>query len=129
MWKLAWRAIRGALGSVFGGGVRDTVSQIARLIDERRDAESEIRIKEIDAEIAQLESVMLLQEASSRRWWSAMMLGQYLVVLPFGIWWAAVFLDSIFGWPLVVQDVPPHLFEMAEWLVPAIIVGAVLARR
>ncbi|AET42341.1 hypothetical protein SDSG_00076 [Ruegeria phage DSS3-P1] len=63
-----------------------------------------------------------------------MQLGQYLIVIPFGLWWAAVFLVSI-GKPLLVEgrltvdDVPPHIFDMAWWLIPLVVGGTILERR
>lgn len=83
----------------------------------------------LDAEkaIAKLEAArdIALAEAADR--WSATRIGRWLVVVPFGLWWSAIYLVQIinpwFGLSLVVVDVPPRIFDMAQILVPAIILG------
>ncbi len=73
-------------------------------------------------------------EAADR--WSATRLGRLLIVIPFGLWWAAIYMVQIlnpwFGFDLVVIDVPPRINDMALVLIPAIVIGdagALLARR
>lgn len=73
-------------------------------------------------------------EAADR--WSATRVGRWLIVVPFGLWWAAIYLVQIlnpwFGLHLVVIDVPPRINDMALILIPAIVIGdagALLARR
>lgn len=73
-------------------------------------------------------------EATDR--WSATRVGRWLIVVPFGLWWAAIYLVQIlnpwFGLHLVVIDVPPRINDMALILIPAIVIGdagALLARR
>jgi hypothetical protein len=73
-------------------------------------------------------------EAADR--WSATRLGRLLIVIPFGLWWAAIYMVQLlnpwFGLHLVVVDVPPRINDMALVLIPAIVVGdagALLARR
>ena len=63
-------------------------------------------------------------------------LGRLLIVIPFGLWWAAIYMVQIlnpwFGLHLVVVDVPPRINDMALVLIPAIVIGdagALLARR
>lgn len=66
-----------------------------------------------------------LAEAADR--WSATRVGRWLIVVPFGLWWAAICIVQIvnpwFGLSLVVVDVPPHIHNMALVLVPAIVIG------
>ncbi len=84
-----------------------------------------------EQDIARLESLrsIALAEASDR--WSATRLGRWLIVVPFGLWWAAIYLVQIvnpwFGLNLVVIDVPPRIHDMALILVPAIVLGDGLA--
>jgi hypothetical protein len=70
------------------------------------------------------------------RAWSATSIGRWLIVVPFGCWWAAIYLVQIvnpwFGWSLVVVDVPERIHDMALILVPAIVLadaGALIGRR
>jgi hypothetical protein len=117
-----------------GGGFRDTAERIASRLVDLKDAESEVEKAEIERDIVQLQAVANLQKPSSSNFRSPMMIGQYLIVIPFGIWWASVFLVSVVRpfflegrW--TVDDVPPHIFEMAWWLIPTIVAGTILERR
>lgn len=70
-----------------------------------------------------------LAEAADR--WSATRIGRWLIVVPFGLWWAAIYLVQIinpwFGLSLVVIDVPPRIHDMALILIPAIVLGDAFA--
>jgi hypothetical protein len=116
-----------------GRGLADTADRIVDRLGALRDAETEVEKAAIEKEIVQLQAIRDLQSPSSRRMFSPMMLGQYLVVVPFGLWWAAVHFVSLvngnLGTSFVVQDLPTHIFQMAEWLIPVIIVGTLLERR
>jgi hypothetical protein len=100
---------------------------LARNDSERLEAEQAIAGLEVARDIA-------LAEAQDR--WSATRIGRLLIVVPFGLWWAAIYLVQIlnpwFGLQLVVIDVPPRIHDMALILVPAIIIGdagALVARK
>lgn len=111
-----------------GGGI---VGQIAKpLVDAygmRLKAQTETEKLEADKAIAGLKGALdiALAEASDR--WSATRVGRWLIVVPFGCWWTAIFavqiLNPWFGLHLVVIDVPPHIMDMAKILVPAIVIG------
>lgn len=128
--SLVWTVLGRGLS---GGGLADTAERIAERLAALRDAESEVEKAEIEREIVQLKAIRDLQAPSSSRLFSPMMIGQYLIVIPFGLWWAAVFAVSILnkniGTAFVIDNIPPHLFEMAEWLIPVIVVGTILERR
>lgn len=85
---------------------------------ERLEAEHTIRRIEAARDIA-------LAEAADR--WSATRVGRWLIVVPFGLWWSAIYLVQIvnpwFGLSLRVVDVPPHIHNMALILIPAIVIG------
>lgn len=87
---------------------------------ERLAAERDIAALEARASIAQIEAADRL---SPRR------IGGLLIVIPFGLWFASVYMVSIlnglFGWNLVVFDVPPRINEIAMLLVPTILVSEV----
>lgn len=84
-----------------------------------------------DIEIQRLESLRAIAVAEAADRWSATRLGRWLIVVPFGLWWAAIYLVQIvnpwFGFNLVVIDVPPRIHDMALILVPAIVLGDGLA--
>lgn len=115
-------------------GFSDTAELIAARLVDLKNADTEVEKAEIERDIIRLKAISDLQKPSSANFFSPMMLGQYLIVIPFGLWWASVCLVSVVR-PIVlegrwsVDDLPPHIFEMAWWLVPAVIVGTVLDRR
>jgi hypothetical protein len=86
--------------------------------EKRLDAEKAIRSIEAARDIA-------VAEAADR--FSAVRLGRWLIVVPFGLWWAACCLIQIInpwlGLNLVVIALPPSVEDMAKILVPAIVVG------
>lgn len=68
--------------------------------------------------------------------WSATRIGCLLIILPWGLHWAAIYMVSIvnpnLGTDWVIQAVPQHINDMAMGLVPAITItdaGALVARR
>jgi hypothetical protein len=127
---LIWTVLSRGLS---GRGLADTADRIVDRLAALRDAESEVEKAEIEREIVQLKAIRDLQAPSSRNLFSPMMIGQYLIVIPFGLWWASIHIVSILnknlGTALVIDDLPPHIFEMAEWLIPVIVVGTILESR
>lgn len=89
-----------------------------------------------DVDIARLENLRAIAMAEAADRWSATRLGRLFIVIPFGVWWAAVYLVQVinpwFGLSLVVIDVPARIHDMALILIPAIVIGdaaALIARR
>jgi hypothetical protein len=89
-----------------------------------------------EKQIASLEAArdIALAEQSDR--WSATRIGRLLIVVPFGVWWTAVFavsiLNPLFGWTLTIDDIPSRFWDIATVLIPAVILGdagALVARR
>lgn len=75
-----------------------------------------------------------LAEASDR--WSATRVGRWLIVVPWGLWWAYGCLiqiaNPLFGLKLVVVALPPGWDATAMVLIPAIVIGdaaALVTRR
>ena len=116
--SVAWTVISRGFS---GRGLADTVEILAERFVDLNNAESEVDKAEIEREIIQLKMISDLQRPSSRKFYSPMMMGQYLIVIPFGIWWAAIHLVSVIK-PLIlegrwsVDDLPAHIFDMAWWL-------------
>lgn len=70
------------------------------------------------------------------RTWSATSVGRWLIVFPWGVWWALIFAVSIinplFGTNFSIHAVPPDIREMALVLIPAIVIadaGALVSQR
>lgn len=127
MWGWVLSSLGRVLTGNLGRGLRDTAQELIDAYARLRDAETEIEKANIERQIEQIKVLHDLQSKSSKTFWSPMMVGQYLIVVPFGLWWASIYLVSILNdnlaWQLVVQDVPPDIKEMATWLVPMIVVG------
>jgi hypothetical protein len=86
--------------------------------------------------ITRIEAARDIAVTEAGRAWSATSVGRWLIVVPFGLWWAALWLIQIinpwFGLSLVVVAVPAEIMDMAKILVPAIVIadaGALAARR
>lgn len=122
-----------AIISFLSGGIMDT---LAKAYEAKLNAANDEQRIEAEKEIERIEaSVRMAQVANDDRW-SATSLGRYLIVVPFGLWWTAIYLVQIinpwFGLELVVIDVPPHIMDMARILVPAIVIadaGALTIKR
>jgi len=82
-----------------------------------------------DLDIERIGAALKMAEVRAADRWGASSLGAYLIVVPYGLWWTAIFIVQIvnpwFGMSLVVIDIPPRIHDMASWLIPAIIVGDV----
>lgn len=124
------------LSLLTGGIIEKFTGPLERAWAAKLSADTEERKLEADQAIRSLENQrdIALAEAADR--WSAVRLGRWLIVVPFGLWWAAIYLVQIinpwFGLNLVVIDVPERIHDMALILIPAILIGdagALLTRR
>jgi hypothetical protein len=89
-----------------------------------------------EKQIASLEAARDIALAEQSDQWSATRIGRLLIVVPFGVWWAAVFavsiLNPLFGWTFTIDDIPTRFWDIATILIPAVILGdagALVARR
>lgn len=103
---------------------------------DRLQAQSEAEKLAADERIAVLRGAQEIAKIEAADRWSATRLGRWLVVVPWGLHWAGIYLVSIinpnFGTEWVIHQVPTHINDMAKILVPAIILadaGALTARR
>lgn len=119
------QALLGFLGGPIArelrGAYRDRLE--ATTAQAKLDADERIATLQAAQEIARI-------EATDR--WSATRLGRLLIVLPYGIWWAAIFIDSTFSMSWDVLALPPEIDAMARILIPAIVIadaGALTMRR
>jgi hypothetical protein len=124
------------LSLLTGGVVEKFTGPLERAWTARLTAQTDAKRLEADQAIRSLETQrdIALAEAGDR--WSAVRLGRWLIVVPFGLWWAAIYLVQIInpwlGLNLVVIDVPQKIHDMALILIPAIVIGdagALLTRR
>lgn len=110
-----------------GGIVGQFTKPLLEAYEARLKAQNDAQRIEADMTIARLEAARDIAVAEAADRWSATRVGRWLIVVPFGLWWFAIFAIQIinpwFGLSLVVIDVPPHIMEMAKILVPAIVIG------
>ncbi|MCB4767841.1 hypothetical protein LGR54_04430 [Ancylobacter sp. Lp-2] len=110
-----------------GGTLTKITSALTDAYQAKLTAANDAAKLEAEQTIAKLEAArdIALAEAGDR--WSAVRLGRLLIVIPYGLWWSAIYLVQIinpwFGLHLVVVDVPEHINGMAMILIPAIILG------
>lgn len=116
------------LGWFSGSGVvKQFTDPLLAAYQARLNAQNDEARLEVDKYIARLEAMRDIALAESSRAWSATSVGRWLIVVPFGLWWAAIYLVQIlnpwFGLSLVVVDVPARIHDMALILVPAIVIA------
>ena len=111
---------------LLGGGVLEGLaSQARQAYVMKLNAENSIDRMSAELDIKRIESIMHTTQMAREDKWSATSLGRYLIVLPFGFWWTAIYMDSIFSFEWNVLAVPPQIQSMAEWLIPVIVTGDV----
>lgn len=122
-----------ALGRwLLGGGVSAIGGQLRAAYEAKLKAQNDAERIAAEQTIARLEASreIAVIEASDR--WSATRIGRLLIVVPFGVWWTMIFVDSVIAAPWDVLDLPPRVWSMAEILIPAILIadaGALVGRR
>lgn len=121
---------------LLGGVVEKFTAPLERAWTAKLTADTDDKKLEAERAIASLEAHRDIALAESADRWSATRLGRWLIVVPFSLWWTAIYLVQIvnpwFGLSLVVVNVPPHIHDMALVLIPAIVLGdagALVARR
>lgn len=128
------------LGSILswlsGGIVGQFTAPLLDAYKAKLDANNDVERLYAEQTIAKIEAARDIAVVEAGRAWSATSVGRWLIVLPFGVWWAAIYLVQIinpwFGLELVVIDVPARIHDMALVLIPAIVIadaGAFAASR
>jgi len=113
------------VGWLVGGGINAISQKLLRAYEMKIMAETSEQKLAAELDIERLEAQMHVAQLANEDRWSATSLGRYLIVLPFGAWWTAIFLDSIFTFEWDVLALPPAILEMSWWLIPAIVIGDV----
>lgn len=121
---------------LLGGIIEKFTGPLLSAYQAKLSAETDQQKLAADEAIRGIEAARDIAVAEAADRWSATRLGRLLIVIPFGLWWAAIYMVQIlnpwFGLGLVVIDVPPRINDMALVLIPAIVIGdagALLARR
>lgn len=117
------------ISRLLSGGLAD---QLRRAYEAKLNAANDNDRIAAEQDIARISAAVDMARVASSDRWGATSLGRYLIVLPYGIWWAAVHLDSIINAEWSVLALPPQIDGMAQVLIPAIILAdgaALVARR
>jgi len=124
------------LSLLTGGVVERFTGPLLDAYKARLDAANDKERLAADQNIEGIKAARDIAVAEAGDRFSAVRVGRWLIVVPFGCWWAAIYLVQIvnpwFGWSLVVIDVPPRIHDMAVVLIPAIVLGdagTLIARR
>ncbi len=100
-----------ALSFLTGGGLDKILDTINKKMDNsvyREELKAQVTSKWIEAQASLL---------VGRTWWF-----QLFFVIPLGVWWSAVILDSIIGWEHNIAALPDPLDEWAGWIISALFI-------
>jgi hypothetical protein len=114
--------------ALIGGGIIERITgPLVEAYRAKLAASNDTERMEAERDVARLTAARDIAVAEAGRAWSATSVGRWLIVVPFGLWWASIYLVQIanpwFGLNLIVVDVPPRIFDMALVLVPAIVIA------
>ena len=112
---MMWAKIGGWLVSFLTGG---SLGKILDLIDSKMD--NDTKKEEIKAEVTQTWIRAQAQLLVGRTWWF-----QLFFVLPLGLWWTSVILDSIFLKDMfghTTYALPAPLDDWAAWIISALFI-------
>ena len=122
--KFIWVDDEEARASQTAGGYAKEMSDAYKA---KQAAQNDAQRIEAEQTIARLEAARDIALAESQDRWSATRIGRWLIVTPWGIHWALIYVVSILnpnlGTNFVIQAVPAAINDMALILIPAIIVG------
>lgn len=108
---------------IAGGGAAGLVGQWTDLQEKKLAAENDSQRIALEHEQMRVQAMIETGQQAVADRWSATSLGRYLIVVPYGVWWTAIFIVSTFNLGFTVQAIPPAIQAQADWLVPAIIIG------
>ncbi|MFD2646373.1 hypothetical protein ACFSX5_01035 [Devosia albogilva] len=127
--------LRAILDWLGGGVLKQFTGPLLEAYQAKLRAQNDTEKLDAELTIQRIETARDIAVVEAGRAWSATSVGRWLIVVPFGLWWCAIYLVQIinpwFGLELVVIDVPPRIHDMALVLVPAIVIadaGAFAAR-
>jgi len=115
------------LSLLSGGIIKQFTGPLLDAYKAKQAAQNDAQRIEAEQTIARLEAARDIALAESQDRWSATRIGRWLIVTPWGIHWALIYVVSILnpnlGTNFVIQAVPAAINDMALILIPAIIVG------
>lgn len=128
--------LKAILNWLGGGVISQFTGPLVAAYQAKLDAQNSEQRIEAEKTITRIEAARDIAVAEAGRAWSATSVGRWLIVFPWGVWWAAIFAVSIinplFGTNFTIHAVPADIREMAMVLVPAIVIadaGALISQR
>lgn len=110
-----WWAIAKFAGKFLGIFTGGSLDKILDTINSKMD--NDTRREEIKADVTKKWVEAQANLLVGRTWWF-----QLFFVIPLGVWWTAVILDSIFGWQRSIAALPPPLDQWAGWIISALFI-------
>lgn len=110
-----------------GGIVKQFTDPLLQAYQAKLNATNNIDKLEAENTITRIEAARDIAIIEAKRPWSATSIGRWLIVLPWGVYWSLVYLVSIInpilGTDLVIHAVPQNFNDMAQILIPAIVIA------
>lgn len=121
----------------FGGGiVKQFTDPLVAAYQAKLNAQNDTERLAAEQVIARIEAARDIAVAEAGRAWSATSVGRWLIVVPWGLYWAygclIQIINPLLGWNLVLVALPPGWDDTAMVLIPAIVIadaGAFAVRR
>lgn len=112
------------LTGILTGG-QSLADQFRKAYEAKLNAENDEQRLQADLELKRIEAAIETAKIANEDRWSATSIGRYLIVIPFGIWWTLIFVDSIIAADWDILALPQDIMQLAVWLVPTIVIGDV----
>lgn len=119
-----------------GGAIKQFTDPLIRAYEAKLTAQnSEDRIA-AERDIAAISAARDIAVTEASRAWSATSVGRWLIVVPWGIYWAygclIQIINPLTGWGLILVALPPGWPDTVQILIPAIVLadaGSLAIRR
>lgn len=110
-----------------GGAIKQFTDPLVRAYEAKQLATtSEARLA-AERDIAAISAARDIAVVEAGRAWSATSVGRWLIVVPWGLYWAygclIQIINPLTGWGLVLIALPPGWPETAQILIPAIVLA------
>lgn len=117
----------GWLLSLLGGGVKQFTDPLLAAYQAKLAATNDADRLKAERDIEAIAAARDIAVMEAGRAWSATAVGRWLIVVPWGLWWAygclIQIVNPLFGLHLVVVALPPGWDNTAMVLIPAIVIA------
>lgn len=110
-----------------GGVIKQFTGPLLSAYQAKLDAQNDTERLEAERTIAAISAARDIAVTDAGRAWSATSVGRWLIVVPWGLYWAygciIQIINPLTGWGLVLIALPPGWPETAQILIPAIVLA------